>query len=298
MDLNQLKSFVAVAHQQNLTQAAETLHLSQPAVSAQIKALEKHLDVQLFERNAQGMSLTASGKLLLPEAEDMLQQMHRFDAFATSIKDEYHLQADIGVIQMLPAQVLSDCIGLLKQHHPHIHQRFSLGLSGIILNQVRRKELQGGFFVGDNPYRNLHVIDIMPLEFEVVMPSSWQNKYANSSDAMHHLPWISLSAFSALTKFEQKIWRQWKIKPTTALQCDDMHVLLTLVQEEHGLALLPTHYLNAHATSGVYRLPDIHLSEMLSFIYPIELELDPVISAWRMVLNEVKTLAEQMSPSV
>ena len=120
MDLNQLKSFVAVAHQQNLTQAAETLHLSQPAVSAQIKALEKHLDVQLFERNAQGMSLTAAGQSLLPRAEDMLQQMHQLDAFAGSIKHEYHLQADIGIIQMLPPSLLAECVGLIKEHYPHI----------------------------------------------------------------------------------------------------------------------------------------------------------------------------------
>lgn len=294
MDLNQLKSFVAVAHQQNLTQAAETLHLSQPAVSAQIKALEKHLDVLLFDRNAQGMSLTASGHLLLPQAEDMLQQMHKLDAFAGSIKDEFHLQADIGIIQMLPPQFLAQCVGLLKQQYDHVHQRFSLALSGIILNQVRRKELQGGFFVGDNPYRNLHVIDIMPLQFEVVMSSNWQHQYASSEEAMQNLPWISLSAFSALTKFEQKIWRQWKVKPTTALQCDDMYALLALVEQQHGLALLPSHYLDVHANEHIYRLPDIRLSEMLSFIYPIELELDPVIEAWRHILEQIKTPVAQM----
>ena len=43
MDLNQLKSFVTVAYHRNLTQAAERLHLSQPAVSAQIKAIENHV---------------------------------------------------------------------------------------------------------------------------------------------------------------------------------------------------------------------------------------------------------------
>ena len=294
MDLNQLKSFVAVAHQQNLTQAAETLHLSQPAVSAQIKALEKHLDVQLFDRNAQGMSLTAAGHSLLPRAEDMLQQMHQLDAFAGSIKHEYHLQADIGIIQMLPPSFLAECVGLIKEQYPHIHQTFSLALSGIILNQVRRKELHGGFFVGDNPYRNLHVVDLMPLQFEVVMPSDWQNQFANSSEAMQNLPWISLSAFSALTKFEQKIWRQWKVKPTTALQCDDMYALLALVEQKHGLALLPSHYLDQHPNALIHRLPDIQLSEMLSFIYPIELELDPVITAWRTILEQVKNHAVQM----
>ena len=69
MDLNQLKSFVTVAYHRNLTQAAERLHLSQPAVSAQIKAIENHVGTALFHRNSSGMTLTRAGEILLPEAE-------------------------------------------------------------------------------------------------------------------------------------------------------------------------------------------------------------------------------------
>lgn len=294
MDLNQLKSFVAVAHQQNLTQAAETLHLSQPAVSAQIKALEKNLDVQLFDRNAQGMSLTSAGKVLLPRAETMLQQMHHLDAFAQSIKNDFHLQSKVGIIQMLPVPFLTACVGILQTEFPHIHQSFSLGLSGIILNQVKQRELTGGFFVGDNPYRNVHTVDIMPLKFEVVMAKKWLGHFENNQKAMQQLPWISLSAFSALTRFTQKIWRQWKVTPTTALQCDDMYALLNLVEAGHGVALLPSHYLDVHAhRDAIVRLPEIQLTEMLSFVYAIDLEQDPIIEAWKHTLAKVMQTIEQ-----
>ena len=297
MDLNQLKSFVAVAHQQNLTQAAETLHLSQPAVSAQIKALEKNLDIQLFERNAQGMNLTNAGKILLPKAETMLQQMHQLDVFAQSIKDEFHLQSKIGIIQMLPSWYLTECVTFLKQHYPHIHQNFSLGLSGIILNKVKQREFTGGFFVGDNPYRNVHSIDIMPLKFEVVMAKTWMGQFENHRLAMQHLPWVSLSAFSALTRFTQKIWRQWKVNPTTALQCDDMYALLHLVQAGHGVALLPSHYLDVHACDeSLVRLPEVQLTEMLSFVYAIDFDQDPIIEAWKHTLTSVNQTLLQTQP--
>ncbi|HXU65990.1 MAG TPA: LysR family transcriptional regulator, partial [Casimicrobiaceae bacterium] len=68
MELYQLRSFAAVAELGHLTRAAERLHVSQPAVSAQIKALEDELSVLLFERGATGMALTAAGRALLPEA--------------------------------------------------------------------------------------------------------------------------------------------------------------------------------------------------------------------------------------
>ncbi|WP_342747585.1 LysR family transcriptional regulator [Neisseria iguanae] len=58
IDINQLKSFVNVAHQGNLTQAAERLFLSQPAVSAQIKAIKNDLGTPLFNRTSNDMTLT------------------------------------------------------------------------------------------------------------------------------------------------------------------------------------------------------------------------------------------------
>ena len=72
MELYQLRSFIAVAELAHLTRAAERLHVSQPALSAQIKALEDELGVHLFERTPAGMTLTAAGKRLLPEAAKVL----------------------------------------------------------------------------------------------------------------------------------------------------------------------------------------------------------------------------------
>jgi DNA-binding transcriptional LysR family regulator len=64
MEIYQLRTFVAVAQQGHLTQAAEILHLSQPAVTAQIKALEEELGLALFERTAGGVLLTKAGAML------------------------------------------------------------------------------------------------------------------------------------------------------------------------------------------------------------------------------------------
>ena len=72
MELYQLRSFAAVAEAGHLTRAAEKLHISQPALSAQIKALEDELGVALFDRTSSGMVLTASGQRLLAEAEKVL----------------------------------------------------------------------------------------------------------------------------------------------------------------------------------------------------------------------------------
>lgn len=73
MELYQLKSFLTIAHEKNLTRAAETLHLSQSALSSQIKLLEEELGVPLFSRTSRGMVITDQGRILMTHAQDVLE---------------------------------------------------------------------------------------------------------------------------------------------------------------------------------------------------------------------------------
>src|SRR5690606_24148351 len=72
MESYQLRAFAAVALHQSVTRAAEHLFTSQPAVSAQVKALESTLGVALFSRTSTGMKLTQEGQQLLPRAQAVL----------------------------------------------------------------------------------------------------------------------------------------------------------------------------------------------------------------------------------
>lgn len=66
MDLANLNAFIAVAETRSFSLAAERLHLTQPAVSKRIAALEAQLDVRLFDRLGRDVSLTEAGRALLP----------------------------------------------------------------------------------------------------------------------------------------------------------------------------------------------------------------------------------------
>ena len=72
MDLRALRYFLAVAREENMTKAAQILHVTQPTLSKQIKALEEELGKTLFLRHAFHMELTEEGRLLRKRAEDLL----------------------------------------------------------------------------------------------------------------------------------------------------------------------------------------------------------------------------------
>jgi DNA-binding transcriptional LysR family regulator len=77
MSLSQLHYFVVVAEEQHLSRAAKKLHISQPPLTRQIRALEAELGAPLFERTARGMRLLPSGSRLLPHAQHILESVER-----------------------------------------------------------------------------------------------------------------------------------------------------------------------------------------------------------------------------
>lgn len=76
MDTQQLRAFVEVATFRSFSLAAENLHLTQPAISKRISGLEEQLDQRLFDRIGRSVSLTEAGRVLLPNAQEILQSVN------------------------------------------------------------------------------------------------------------------------------------------------------------------------------------------------------------------------------
>jgi len=98
VDPQALRAFAAVAREGNVSRAAQRLHLSQPAVSLQLKALAEATGLQLFTRTSQGMALTHDGAALLPMADKALAALADFGQAAAGLHNTVRGLLRIGTI--------------------------------------------------------------------------------------------------------------------------------------------------------------------------------------------------------
>lgn len=88
MDINNLKAFIAVADKRSFSRSAEVLHLTQPAVSKRIAALESELETRLFDRVGRQVHLTEAGNVLLPSARQISSELDRIEELIANLGRE------------------------------------------------------------------------------------------------------------------------------------------------------------------------------------------------------------------
>jgi len=118
MELRHFRYFVAVAEEQNVSRAARRLHISQPPLSRQIRALESELGVSLFEHGAKAIRLTEAGSIFLSEARAVLLRVDDAVSFTRAIAQRKRNRIRIGYGAVPTSEVLPRALRAFQRTNP------------------------------------------------------------------------------------------------------------------------------------------------------------------------------------
>lgn len=298
MDINQLRAFITVAHTQNLTQAAEKLFLSQPAVSAQIKALEADVGTPLFTRTNSGMTLTRAGEVLLPEAEELLQHKHRLEVFAQTLSEDYIHHARLGLIHPIRADKVSRLTRSIVRREPGVQLHIQYGMSGEILSRILAKRLHGGFFLGPLNQRTLQSVPLEHIAYSLICHTDDESRLRSGLPrSLNDFTWIEMSGVSGSHKNLQQFWHRHKLTPKKQIICDYPQAIIGLAADGIGLAMVPKHSAQAAQKQGspIALIDEFEQQLPMSFVYLDEYGQDPALMLLRDAVQEVWQTAPPVS---
>ena len=120
LDLHELKTFLSAAETENFSEAARQLNLTQPAVSMQIRAMEKRLGLKLFHRAGRTLTLTEQGKAFVPMARDIIQRAIQIEEEIETLKGEVVGQLRIGCSTTTGKYYLPRLVARFRRQHPRV----------------------------------------------------------------------------------------------------------------------------------------------------------------------------------
>jgi LysR family transcriptional regulator, benzoate and cis,cis-muconate-responsive activator of ben and cat genes len=243
MELRQLRHFVAVAEEANISRAAQKLFLTQPALSRQIKALEDEIGQCLLERQAHSIRLTAAGEALVREARELLrhadQMVERVRAAGQSVR------LRVGYAPSLASGLLSVAVENFAQKHPQARvELFDLSTKEMLAG-LENETLDVALTVGQE--RDGHGLKWTPL-----VRVNWQLA-VNRQHALARRPSITPEevARESLLVFCQRDYPEyWEVitnwvrehrqRPAIAGDYDGVNSLLSAVESGLGVAMVTT----------------------------------------------------------
>jgi DNA-binding transcriptional LysR family regulator len=289
LDLNHLRSFVTVAQFGHLTRAAEALHLSQPALSGHIKALEEQFGVTLFERSSAGMTLTPAGRRLVAEATQIIDAVRHLEHSAQELRGEPTGNLRLGTVLDPSVLRVGDLLVLMRDRFPQIELELNQVMSSEGLARVRGGTLDASFYFGPRPEPDLRCIPLRDIVYRVAMPSAWAGELLDAPwEAIARRPWIVAPEPSTHRRLVMGLFGEPALQPDRIIEADNESVINNLVESGVGISLIRDEIVTQSVDAGHSVIwPSAQVTTQLWLVHAADRETDPLVMALVAVLREI-----------
>ena len=171
MNVRDLQYVIAVAEERHFGRAANKCHVSQPALSGQIRKLEDYLGVALFERTNRTVHVTPVGERIVAQARRLITLWDEIVATAQTTKDPLSGQFRLGMISTIGPYLSPLILSTIRQEMPDLSLTLIEGLTTDLENRVANWELDGAILATEPAVSHLQDIILYDEPFWIALPN-------------------------------------------------------------------------------------------------------------------------------
>ncbi|NES70754.1 MAG: LysR family transcriptional regulator, partial [Okeania sp. SIO2D1] len=244
--LDQLRILKAIAAEGSFKRAADSLYVSQPAVSLQVQNLERQLNVPLFDRGGRRAQLTEAGHLLLEYGEKILTLCQET---CRAIEDLQHLQGGtliVGASQTTGTYLLPRMIGLFRQKYPEVSVQLQVHSTRRTSWSVANGQVDLAIIGGEVPAELQDTLEILPYaedELALILPALhvMAKNDTIAKEDLYKLHFIALDSQSTIRKVIDQVLTRWGINTKrlrVEMELNSIEAIKNAVQSGLGAAFV------------------------------------------------------------
>ena len=256
--LDQLRILKAIAAEGSFKRAADSLYVSQPAVSLQVQNLEKQLNVPLFDRGGRRAKLTEAGYLLLNYGEKIIALCQET---CRAIEDLQNLQGGtliVGASQTTGTYLIPRMIGLFRQKYPDVSVQLQVHSTRRTSWGVANGQVDLAIIGGEVPGELQDTLRIVPYaedELALILPSFHPLAKVETiqKEDLYKLSFISLDSQSTIRKVIDKVLTRYEIDPKRLkieMELNSIEAIKNAVQSGLGAAFVSTTAIEKELSMG------------------------------------------------
>jgi DNA-binding transcriptional LysR family regulator len=275
--LDQLRILKAIAAEGSFKRAADSLYVSQPAVSLQVQNLERQLDVPLFDRGGRRAQLTEAGYLLLSYGEKILTLCQET---CRAIEDLQNLQGGtliVGASQTTGTYLLPRMIGLFRQSYPDVSVQLHVHSTRRTAWSVANGQVDLAIIGGEVPAELQEALEIIPYaedELALLLPVSHPLAKMETiqKDDLYKLQFIALDSQSTIRKVIDQVLTRSGIdtrRLRIEMELNSIEAIKNAVQSGLGASFVSTSAIEKELQMGVLhraQVEDMVVKRMLSVV--------------------------------
>lgn len=302
MDLKRIRHALALAQEMNFIRAAEKVHLSQPAFSRSIQALEDELGLALFDRSKQGLAITAIGNQFLARARRLAHEARSLERDMDLTRRGEIGQVSFGAGPLPAASMAAQLMQRVRQGRPQFRVSLLVNNSRHLLNYLLNEEIE--FFIADtNGIPASSDVSVTPLTREQG-PFVCRAGHPLLTKANLRLQDLLPYGFAALKMpkattaiLARALGLASGVEPPLMVECDDISVLTKVVRNENLILLVS--YTAVAADIAVGNLCPLLVDDippLIADVGIVQLSGRTLSPAAQLVIATLRTMLEASTP--